>query len=358
MTIYGHRHSDHACHSLKPSVDNAPVVPTNITHSRLNNFLAGGGQFYGMGIHNRLWISRHSGSPHIQLKFYSVPDLERITFDIAVTRNFQDFTIGQQKFGPSWSTHWFEVSILIPDALDGHQVTLQWDMGCEGLVWSHDGIPLQGLTGGSDQARHEYIITEKAKTGEKYKYYIEIACNGMFGVGTGDSMVADPNRYFELSTADLVVVNKPIQSLYHDLTILRGIAYDTDSDSIRARKALWVANEVINHFIGDDKEAIDQCNQLTRNFLDQENGPGVHKVTAVGNCHIDTAWLWPYDETKRKIARSWSSQLNLIEKYPNYVFTGSQVQQYAWLMELYPKLFEKIKKAEKDKQWELIGGVS
>lgn len=40
----------------------------------------------------------------------------------------------------------------------------------------------------------------------------------MFGVGTGDSMVADPNRYFELSTADLVVVNKPIQSLYHDLT--------------------------------------------------------------------------------------------------------------------------------------------
>lgn len=76
MTIYGHRHSDHACHSLKPSVDNAPVVPTNITHSRLNNFLAGGGQFYGMGIHNRLWISRHSGSPHIQLKFYSVPDLE------------------------------------------------------------------------------------------------------------------------------------------------------------------------------------------------------------------------------------------------------------------------------------------
>jgi alpha-mannosidase len=47
-----------------------------------------------------------------------------------------------------------------------------------------------------------------------------------------------------------------------------------------------------------------------------------------------------------------------MEKYPDYVFTGSQVQQYEWLKELYPKLFEKIQKAEKNNQWELIGGVS
>lgn len=92
--------------------------------------------------------------------------------------------------------------------------------------------------------------------------------------------------------------------------------------------------------------------------MSAKNGTSQHQVTAVGNCHIDTAWLWPYDETKRKIARSWSSQLDLIERYPEYVFTGSQVQQYEWLEELYPKLFRKIKKAEKSGQWEIIGGVS
>lgn len=26
-----------------------------------------------------------------------------------------------------------------------------------------------------------------------------------------------------------------------------------------------------------------------------------YEVMAVGHCHIDTAWLWPYDETKRKV---------------------------------------------------------
>lgn len=97
---------------------------------------------------------------------------------------------------------------------------------------------------------------------------------------------------------------------------------------------------------------------MTHEFLSAKNGTGQHQITAVGNCHIDTAWLWPYDETKRKIARSWSSQLDLIERYPEYVFTGSQVQQYEWLKELYPAVFEKIQKIEKGGQWEIIGGVS
>lgn len=50
--------------------------------------------------------------------------------------------------------------------------------------------------------------------------------------------------------------------------------------------------------------------------------------------------------------------MNLIERYPEYIFTGSQVQQYEWLEQLYPLLFDKIKKIEKTGQWEIIGGVS
>ena len=38
------------------------------------------------------------------------------------------------------------------------------------------------------------------------------------------------------------------------------------------------------------------------------------------------AWLWPYSETIRKCARSWSTQLRLMEKYPQFTFTCSQVR--------------------------------
>ncbi|KAI8366245.1 galactose mutarotase-like domain-containing protein [Blakeslea trispora] len=356
MTIYGHKHSHHADNSMRPALDNAPRVPNNITQSRINNFLAGSGQFYGMGIQRGLWNNRRSGSPHVQLKVYSVPELQRISFEEAIAQEFQDFVLGQTRFGPSWSTHWFHILVRIPSELDNQKVVFQWDMGCEGMVWSKKGVPLQGLTGGSDQARHEFIITNHAKEGEKFEFYIEAACNGMFGVGANDAMVADPNRFFVLDKADLVVPNELIQKLFHDLTVIRGISFDTDSSSPRARQALWVINEVINKFICDDKDSIKSCLELTQDYLGTKNGVGQHKITAVGNCHIDTAWLWPYDETKRKIARSWSSQLDLIERYPEYVFTGSQVQQYEWLKDLYHPVFEKIQRAEKSGQWEIIGG--
>ena len=33
------------------------------------------------------------------------------------------------------------------------------------------------------------------------------------------------------------------------------------------------------------------------------------QVWGVGNCHIDTAWLWPYSVTQQKAARSWATQV-------------------------------------------------
>ncbi|SAM00317.1 hypothetical protein [Absidia glauca] len=337
--------------TLKPSIDNTPKIPRNINQSRINNFLAENGQFYSMGIHQGLWKSRLTGAPHVKLSVYSVPDLKE-----AVAQKFDPIVHQVRTFGPSWSTHWFKVDITIPASLEKQHVVFQWDMDSEALIWSEHGVPQQGLTGGSDQSRHEYILTDHAKKGQTFSFYIEAACNGMFGVGSNDAMVPDPNRYFSIKKADLVVPDSPLQHLYHDLTVIRGIGYDTAQESSRARQAIYTLNEVINSFIITDKDAIQKCLALTKAFLDSPNGLGEHQVTAIGHCHIDTAWLWPYEETKRKVARSWSSQLDLIDRYPGYVFTASQVQQYEWLQELYPPLFHKIKKQEKAGRWEIIGG--
>ncbi|OAD69350.1 glycoside hydrolase family 38 protein [Phycomyces blakesleeanus NRRL 1555(-)] len=340
-----------------PPLDKNPRVPQNITKSRINNFMSGGGQFYSMGVHQALWKARYKGEPHVKLSVYSVPNLKRITFEEAMAGTYKEFKQNETTFGPSWSTHWFKVTIVIPELIAGEEVVFQWDMQSEGMIWSTDGVPLQGLTGGTAQSRHEYVLTRNANPGQDFTFYLEAACNGMFGVGDqNDAMVPDPNRYFRLIKADLVVPSHEIQDLYHDLDVVRGIAYNTNEDSVRARNALWTLNEVINQFIADDPKTWKQCKSLTSEFLSSRNGKGQHKVTALGNCHIDTAWLWPYEETKRKIARSWSTQLDLMNKYPDYIFTASQAQQYEWLKDLYPPLFKKIQKKEKDGQWEIIGG--
>lgn len=61
---------------LRPLVDNTPKIPHNINQSRINNFLAVNGQFYSMGIHQGLWKTRYSGTPHVKLSYYSVPDMK------------------------------------------------------------------------------------------------------------------------------------------------------------------------------------------------------------------------------------------------------------------------------------------
>ena len=68
---------------------------------------------------------------------------------------------------------------------------------------------------------------------------------------------------------------------------------------------------------------------------------------AIGYCHIDTAWLWAWNQTKQKIARSWSSQVDLMDRYPEFRFMATAAQHFSWLEELYPKLFKRV--AEKIK---------
>jgi alpha-mannosidase len=51
-----------------------------------------------------------------------------------------------------------------------------------------------------------------------------------------------------------------------------------------------------------------------------------HSVTlhCIGHTHIDVAWLWRLRHTREKAARSFSTVLQLIEKYPEYLFMQSQ----------------------------------
>ena len=79
-------------------------------------------------------------------------------------------------------------------------------------------------------------------------------------------------------------------------------------------------------------------------------------VYAVGHCHIDTCWLWPWAETKRKIARSWSNQCDLMDRYPEHRFACSQAQQYKWLEKLYPALYDRVKAKVKKGTFQPIGG--
>ena len=117
---------------------------------------------------------------------------------------------------------------------------------------------------------------------------------------------------------------------------------------------------MINSIIPGDEASLTKAKALSTIFFQTRKSASTfssHQITAIGNCHIDTAWLWPYDETKRKIARSWSTQCRYLEQFPQYTFAASQMQQFEWLEQLYPELFQKIRKLADEKRFIPIGGT-
>ncbi|KAG0178210.1 Glycoside hydrolase, 38 vacuolar alpha mannosidase, partial [Apophysomyces sp. BC1021] len=187
------------CQRQTPQALETPKLLRSITIDRCSNFTSGGANGNDINLLSQLYKARTNSEKFISLLVYSVPDLKRIPFREAVVQEFRPTRLGEW-FGPSWSTHWFHVQLRIPTEFAGEEVHFIWNADNEAMIWSPDGVPQQGLTGGAgSDARHEYILTASAQGGEIIQFYIEMACNGMFGAGSGLIGPPDPNRFFNLN---------------------------------------------------------------------------------------------------------------------------------------------------------------
>ncbi|RPB20050.1 hypothetical protein L211DRAFT_842084 [Terfezia boudieri ATCC MYA-4762] len=333
----------------------------NIALDRLRELTAGG-QYSSVNLTSMYVLDRESDSKYVGLSVYSVPNLERPLFDEAIKGEFKPTHKGAS-FGPSWSTHWFKVVLIVPERFHKYgRVEFHWDANNEGLVYLEDGDPVQGLTGGGE--RVEWVLPKSFLNGKPHTFYVEMSCNGMFGNPDGDTIQPpSPDRYFDLSTADIVAPNMEARQLNIDFWILGDAAREFPSNSVEMHKALTVATEIMNTFKTGDQESVLACRQIAQKYLGNKiNTADVYNsdlrpiVFATGHCHIDCCWLWPFAETKRKVARSWASQVTLMEEYDEHHFTASSAQQYYWLETRYPKLFKRIKAKVHDGKFQYIGG--
>ncbi|KAG6013834.1 hypothetical protein E4U54_006266 [Claviceps lovelessii] len=339
------------------------VPKASILKSRIEPFYRSG-QYEKVNLLANLYNASFSGAPHVKLYVWSAPGQDRPTFDEATSHEFKETHVGAS-FGPSWTTHWFRLHLTVPkEILHEELLILEWDANNEGLVWTDDGMPLQGLTGGGE--RIEWNLPDSFRDGKEHIIYIEMACNGMFGNAPGGKVsIAPPdqNKYYGLSKANITAVNVAARKLYFDIWELGDAARELPEDSAEQNHALAVAMRIINTFQVNNQESILKCREIAKEIL----GPDVdsHRVYEVGkeplvfgigHCHIDSCWLWPFAETKRKVVRSWSSQCDLMNRYPEAHFTCSQAQQYKWLKQLYPRAFERVKKKVNEGQFHPIGG--
>ena len=90
----------------------------------------------------------------------------------------------------------------------------------------------------------------------------------------------------------------------------------------------------------------DELRALQRRF------PPRGKIALTGHAHIDLAWLWPYDETRRKLRRTFHTALSLMERSPDFRFNQSTAHYYAQIEEDDPELFAAITARVATGSWE------
>ncbi len=299
---------------------------------------------------------------------------EPISYDDASTRAFEPFEIGGA-WGGTWDTTWFRFTGKVPPEWRGREVVALIDVGrsdfelrerivraapgfgAEGLVWAPGG-PVQGVNVKHD----EVVIAGSAEGGEPVDLLVEAAANPSPQLGSDPApiLLAEPDGppLYRLQRAELAAVRRDVEAFFHDVRILFELSRELREDDPRGAEILQALEDMANRLDpADVPGTIEGAREVLAGVLSRPAVPSAHRISAVGHAHIDTAWLWPLRETVRKCARTFSTALALMDEYPEYVFACSQPQQYAWMKEHYPGIYERIKEKVRAGQWEPVGSM-
>jgi len=290
----------------------------------------------------------------IPLKVEVAGPVDRIPYEEAQKLEYRPAEIGM-KIDPLWATFWFRVSADLPEAWRDQTVAVLFNTRSEGLAYI-DGEPYQGLNyldhqPWHDEGRVDVRLPSKMVQSGKVFVEIEVACNGMFG--QWDESLGWLRR------AEVALFDKEAWDLAHDLVPLAIYLDSLDKKHLDNFQAFIMAtlNHACNEVDPLDRSTWGRARELIKKIYANKNGTYVHEASAIGNAHIDTAWLWPLAETKRKCARTFSTALRYMAEYPNYKIAVSQAQQYQWMEDHYPSIFRQIKPAIERGQWIPVGGT-
>ena len=302
--------------------------------------------------------------------------MEYLTPGEAAAHAFSPMAPGT-RWGHTWEYCWMRSRIVLPPEARGKSIVLDLQTGGESTVF------VNGRSFGTRRAEwvevpHHYLVdnflTTDAKAGEAYDLLIEAYAGHFFpqselgGCATGPVLPGsyqDPLASGErtaLGKMTFGIWNEDAYQLYIDLRTLLLLGNEVDPESLRADRiahALEKATLIADFEQDPDSRIVSyrEAREALRPALEAVNGSTAPVFYAIGNAHLDLAWLWPMAETRRKTSRTFAQQMRLIERYPEYKYLQSQPAAYEMCREHYPELFKRIVQAQKGGQWIAEGAM-
>ena len=260
------------------------------------------------------------------------------------------------KSGDTWGTGldshaWFHFHLDIPEDMRDKPVQLvirseheRWVSSTPQFLLFVDGVMRQGM-----DTQHWYFNLE---TSEKTDFDIFV--------------YAYNSEYFAQSkfNAEIRNVNVETEALWYDIDIAFDALGFLKPDSGEYANILRHLDKAVSLLDMYELESDDFYASVARSraymrdeFYGKFCQPQPSSVVCVGHTHIDYAWHWTTAQTKEKVQRSFTTVLELMDRYPNYKFMSSQPLLYRDLKEHAPEAYEKLKARVAEGRWECEGAM-
>ncbi len=333
--------------------------------------------------HWRRELPKHFFRPlgHVDLSGFVTK--EQLTPEQALQGTFEPMPAGTA-WGAKWEYGWFRGEFVLPEEARGQRIVLCPDVGAESIVFINGKA-----AGAKDFDHHEITLTQNGVPGTRYEVLIEgyaghgprVEGGGPVAYGTESVPEPGPTQAVVGQSAFGIWVEDAYQ-LWLDVESLRQIAGMLGREEMRwldpdtLRQALSLADDgslrtaEIEEGLKDFSTIVDfevpfpemletfrAARRRLKPLMDCRNGSSAPTFFAVGHAHLDVAWLWPLQETERKMARTISNQLALMEEYPEYKYIQPQPHLYRMLEARYPELYRRFKAAAQRGQVIPEGGM-
>jgi alpha-mannosidase len=311
-------------------------------------------------LRDRIYAAGLTGWHKLQIGMWAV-DGEPVPFAQARGAEYREAGHGTA-WGTPWSTTWFRISGEVPQEWLAEEVDLDIDLGWtwgpttgEALIHDPAGNALESLGPGRPR------IPWRRRSVD---LYVEAAANPMptFDWRPTDSglgpMPGVPPR-MRVSRAQLVRVNRTADDAATAMVLAIALVKELRDTRQRTRAltSIAAACDVVDDLGLSEDLRWSAFHEALAPLFDSVPEPDAPRLHAVANAHIDTAWLWPFRETVRKVARSFSNVLALMDEDPALHFACSQVQHLAWMAEERPDLFARIQQRVAEGRWLIVGGT-
>jgi len=311
-----------------------------------------------------------------EISWEAYPTMEQLSYEEALKGRFTPVAPGYT-WGHTWEYCWFKGSIVLPKRAEGERIVMNLNPDGESVLFVNGkafGTYRASWVDEPHQFMEDNVLSFCAKEGERFEILMETYAGHYYpesplgGCATGPVLpgaYTDPLKEGErrvLGSCTFGIWNEAAYQLFMDVDTLSRLLVTLEESSLRAAKIAKALEQftLIVDFEQPREERIAsylKAREALRPVMEAKNGSTAPVFYAVGNAHLDLAWLWPMAETYRKTERTFAAQLRLIEEYPEYKFIQSQPASYEMCKKYYPELFARIKEAVKGGQWIADGAM-